>query len=101
MQAVWGGVGDDAAKGRDYPARSRQLGSFVRTQYAEDTASSRYAGAHACRSVFDDDAVGGGEAEELCAGDVGLGVRLAVDDIVAGDDASRKLRKLGGLRGGR
>ncbi len=53
----------------------------------EDATAGGDARAYAGGGVFDDDAVGAGEAEELGSALVGLRVGFAVDDHLGGDEA--------------
>jgi len=62
----------------------------------QDAAASGFAGAHAGRGVFDDDAVGRGKAESGGSGEVGLGIRLAKLDVAGGDEMACEFEETGG-----
>jgi hypothetical protein len=53
---------------------------------AEGLAAGGFAGLDAGGAVFDDQALGGFEAEAEGSVEVGLGVGLAVSDVICGDD---------------
>src|SRR6266849_3227377 len=94
-----GGGGGEAEGGEvvDDPvgAGLPQLGIGSGGAQGEDAGACGLAGANAGGGVFDDDAVGGSEAENLGGFEVGLGIGLAALDVVGGDEISGE-REAGG-----
>lgn len=63
-----------------------ELGGRMRGGNGEDLAAGGFGGADAGGGVFEDEALGGRDAELLGAEAVGFGIGLAAGDVVCGDE---------------